>query len=412
MKQIIHQAVRKMKPSRHLKIQKNKYDMWGAVFLIIITAVYFTPLKSEFNTYSMLGGIFWITAVMIMVKIAPGVEIRARHDVKETAVMYSVTGAVICLAVLFMVGIFLDYIQTSPYDHTIMGMFLNIIRVLPALIFREKTREYILFLLQRKRRSGMFYIAIVTVFFAATEINLAKIPTLSGAEQWVAFLAKDVLVIMSEHVLLTYLCLSGGWKASLYYTGIIKLFYIIFPIIPSLPWIGEVALKVTITLAIIMLSFGRLSGRKSREAGSDDKGIFFNLIAVAATVLLCWFSVGMFPVFPSIVLTGSMEPEIMPGDIVLVDKASDEKDIYDLQVGDVLNFKRGDIVITHRIIEIIEDEAGNVSFRTKGDNNDSPDVEIVKPQDVKGRVIKTIPKVGSPIVLMYSYRDVPEGVVD
>lgn len=42
----------------------------------------------------------------------------------------------------------------------------------------------------------------------------------------------------------------------------------------------------------------------------------------------------------------------------------EEKDIYNLSKGDIINFKREDITITHRIKEVITDEAGNRSFET------------------------------------------------
>ena len=72
-----------------------------------------------------------------------------------------------------------------------------------------------------------------------------------------------------------------------------------------------------------------------------------------------------------------------------VHKISNEDEIYELSEGDIINFKRGNIIITHRIKEVFKDEAGNVSFETKGDNNNAVDEEKVQPNDVKGTVIKS-----------------------
>jgi signal peptidase len=47
----------------------------------------------------------------------------------------------------------------------------------------------------------------------------------------------------------------------------------------------------------------------------------------------------------------------------------------------------------HRVIEI-QETAGAKRFITKGDANDSPDVEPVIPQNVVGKVVVTIPKIG------------------
>ena len=42
-------------------------------------------------------------------------------------------------------------------------------------------------------------------------------------------------------------------------------------------------------------------------------------------VLIIWFAVGLFPIYPSVIITGSMEPLIKPGDIVLLKKTDGER---------------------------------------------------------------------------------------
>jgi len=82
---------------------------------------------------------------------------------------------------------------------------------------------------------------------------------------------------------------------------------------------------------------------------------------------------------PFIVLSGSMETEIYSGDLVVVK----DTDTDTLKVNDVIAFKSGDVVITHRIVEISKEE-GQVKYITKGDNNNTNDVGYVLPEDVEG----------------------------
>ena len=86
---------------------------------------------------------------------------------------------------------------------------------------------------------------------------------------------------------------------------------------------------------------------------------------------------------PLIVLTGSMEPEIKSGDLIIV-KQVDGKDVKD---GDVIAFfdpdGNGTSILTHRVIEIIEED-GKLSFRTQGDANDSQDRLPVSEEDLVG----------------------------
>ena len=75
---------------------------------------------------------------------------------------------------------------------------------------------------------------------------------------------------------------------------------------------------------------------------------------------------------PMIVLTDSMYPEIKSGDMIVC-KTIDAKDV---EVGDVISFYdpegNGTTVVTHEVIEIIE-ENGKLSFKTKGINNNTED---------------------------------------
>lgn len=82
---------------------------------------------------------------------------------------------------------------------------------------------------------------------------------------------------------------------------------------------------------------------------------------------------------PFIVLSGSMETEIFPGDLVIVK----EVDTKNLKKDDIIAFKEDDIVITHRIIEILEDN-GEKKYITKGDNNNTKDRGFVLEKQVEG----------------------------
>ena len=82
---------------------------------------------------------------------------------------------------------------------------------------------------------------------------------------------------------------------------------------------------------------------------------------------------------PFIVLSGSMEPSIMTGDMVFVK----ETDPDSLKVGDVIAYKSGSAVVTHRIVEV-KSETGETRYVTQGDANTAADQSLVKPADVEG----------------------------
>ena len=84
------------------------------------------------------------------------------------------------------------------------------------------------------------------------------------------------------------------------------------------------------------------------------------------------------------VLSGSMEPNISVGSLVVVKKAV----LKELKVDDIISFSANGQVITHRIIFI--ENTGDII--TKGDANNYEDGIYEK--EIIGKVLVSIPKVG------------------
>jgi signal peptidase I len=89
-----------------------------------------------------------------------------------------------------------------------------------------------------------------------------------------------------------------------------------------------------------------------------------------------------------LVQSGSMEPAILVGDVIVVNK------IDSYAVNDVITFNdSGNKRVTHRIVEIKNGASGKI-YSTKGDANRSGDRETLPADKVIGKVILTIPKLG------------------
>lgn len=93
---------------------------------------------------------------------------------------------------------------------------------------------------------------------------------------------------------------------------------------------------------------------------------------------------------PFIVMSGSMETQISVGDIVVVKKT----DVNELKKGDIIAFRNNNIVITHRIDDIIQDE-NSTKYITKGDNNNTQDKDYVLPEQVEGLFKFKIARLGN-----------------
>lgn len=106
-------------------------------------------------------------------------------------------------------------------------------------------------------------------------------------------------------------------------------------------------------------------------------------------------------IYPLMVLTDSMNPEFNSGDLIIC-KQSDRGDIH---VGDVISYQDKksykSSIITHRVIEITNDENG-LLFQTKGDANNKEDESLVSYEDVIGIYKMKIAGLGHIVLFMQS----------
>ena len=121
--------------------------------------------------------------------------------------------------------------------------------------------------------------------------------------------------------------------------------------------------------------------------------ICWTLVVILVFTLVIFFTSRINGSTPSVfgysifrVSSGSMEPELMVGDIIL-DKEVENPE--DLKVGDVITFRSdnpGDMLVTHKIIKAPYEENGELKLQTKGIANDVADKPI-SADDVKGIMI-------------------------
>lgn len=102
-----------------------------------------------------------------------------------------------------------------------------------------------------------------------------------------------------------------------------------------------------------------------------------NASRIAGDALPMPFGIGA-----AVVLSGSMEPELSVGDLLIVARRNN------YGVGDVVVYQDGFLAVTHRIVSVTGDEV-----ITQGDANNTPDRPITMKQ-LKGGVVLAIPFLG------------------
>ena len=120
---------------------------------------------------------------------------------------------------------------------------------------------------------------------------------------------------------------------------------------------------------------------------------YYALLAVLGVIAL-FLVISALPITGNykfyVVRSGSMEPAIRTGSVVMVRPQSAYR------IGDVITFSgvdRNRIPVTHRIHEIAV-EKGDPVYITKGDANNAPDTREIHTRDIYGGVAYALPYIG------------------
>lgn len=140
--------------------------------------------------------------------------------------------------------------------------------------------------------------------------------------------------------------------------------------------------------------------------------IVLGFIGVIAILLI----ISVIPITGNIkfmtVLSGSMEPAIKTGSVVMTKPSSTGSEQAAYKVGDIITFgpySKTKAPTTHRIVEVIDNDDDNnsgsdnatmtndnvtVSYITKGDANNAPDARQISQKDIIGKVVVDVPYLG------------------
>lgn len=371
-------------------------------FIILSLASRFN-FVAKFNSFLFTHRIFpviWCLLIILFIFFIPRVHSIGKLSKIEKIYIEAMICAVLLIMIQIIVGTMIAQLGDSPYDHSIKGIFNNLAPIIPFLFAREMIRSYVLS--TYCVRSNVKVFILVTLIMTALEINYNSLMLVSDAEGIVIFIAKFVGPTLCKNIFLSYLALYGGAVPAIIYVGIITIFHWVSPFLAVLDWLMEGAIGIAVPIFCVVFIVRKYEVQVNKVKRYEIKrgeAVKLTMTAIISIALI-WFVVGVFPIVPSVIVTGSMQPLIYPGDIVLLEKVTSEEQIRSLESGDIIQFKRDEVLITHRIIEVIDDGLGNLTYRTKGDNNSAEDSRLVDPNDVKGILVKVVPKVGYPTLLI------------
>lgn len=126
--------------------------------------------------------------------------------------------------------------------------------------------------------------------------------------------------------------------------------------------------------------------------------ILWELIIVIKTIINPNETPDVFGIKTFTIISGSMEPNIYVNDLVIIK----EVDKSEIKKGDIISFKINGETITHRVINIETDTNRETLYTTQGDSNNIPDYNKIKFENIEGKYIGKIPKIGGIVLALKS----------
>lgn len=329
----------------------------------------------------------------------PGGRKRATSSSQKKYLFVGLLVGAFQVAVLIMAGIFVGFGE-SPFAKNIPGMLTNFSYLASTLIGMEFTRAYVVKSLDRRKLP--LAIGFLVVMYAVLLIPPARYASLGDTEVTMRFLGRFIMPSLSDSILTTYLAFLGGPVAALAYRGVQSGFEWYSPVLPDLPWTAYLFIGTIPAMLGYLIVQGLTAPAQQAEAAVTEAAVsrkaasFGRILMASATgcvaVLLAaiiLLNIGFMGFRSMVVISPSMSPEINVGDMVIT-RATDAED---LKVGDIVRYKKSRLNVIHRITDI-EQTADGVMLTTKGDANNTVDQPSPKAEDVTGKAVMRLPKLG------------------
>jgi signal peptidase len=378
-----------------------KRAMW--ITIVLLAGIYLVINLGLLKGIGSIAGSYIVPALMwallaVFVLVLPRYRPTAKLRDKAAIIQLAFIIGFIQILVYVIGGLFSSF-GKSPYSFTPTGILINLFFVGSMLIGMELSRAWLVNRLGKKRT--FLALAFIALLYTLLSIPLAQVTGIKPEVESISFINSTLLPSLAENLLASFLVLLAGPLPAIAYRGMLQGFWWFCPILPDLPWafkglIGT-ALPIIGLVVVNSLYSPHPRHKKARRAGEGSPAGW--IVTTVIAVAIIWFAVGLFPIQPALVGSGSMRPTMDVGDVVIIVKVPADV----IKPGDIIQFRRPEkVTVMHRVVEIQETEGAKL-FITKGDDNDEPDTDPVIPENVVGKAVFNVRKIGWMAIVVKSF---------
>lgn len=382
------------------KVKSVRYIKNKELLVIIIAYIFITMnliIDDVIFYTNVINPLFWTFILVYLIWDMKKGYIRFCRN--KRYFKYMIIISFIHTIVYFYMGFIFGF-SKSPYNHAIISILKNIIIQIVPIIGIEVTRSVI----ATRNKDNKLLLTLLTILLILVEINYNTVLNLfSNKEEFFEYICEIILPQIAGGILYTYLTLKGSYSLTLLYRFLNELVVLLLPILPDLDWFmtgSEGILSVT----LIYLLFKYRFTKEKKDIREKNKNLFAKIsyiLTLALSITLVCFMLGIFKYEPITILSNSMIPTFSRGDVIIYKKITD-KQLKELTENSIIIYNMGEQNIAHRIVNTIE-KSGTVSYQTKGDSNNAPDINLVETDQIQGIYIFHIKYIGFPSVWLYDY---------
>ena len=366
------------------------WEIFILIYLLFSLYIIISPFK-YYNYFNYLEALIWFI-LFIIILITNGFP-KDNGYYKILGIKNAIIYCILYIIIVFVLGLFTGF-SYSIYSHTITGLFNNIFPVLIMVTTRELIRYIILKKSYKNYKSIIFITCIFILYDLIFSLSLYNF---NNSKEIFLFICLEFFSIVARNSLFTYISYNISVVPTLILSSVLEIIWYISPIIPSL---GD---YITSVLGIILpyylyIKYKKMIGYNSKTDINKHHnfGIKVPIMLFIIVIFLLIAGIGKYKMIA--IGSDSMNPIYYRGDAVIYEKVKSTN----ISKDDILVFKSDNMIITHRVVDIIK-KGNEIYFRTKGDNNKEFDSTLVSSNDVYGKVLYIVKYIGYPTVLLQEY---------
>ena len=375
-------------------MQKSKI-LTVIVIVVILFYGLLANLKliNEINTIYLyyINPLFWIVLAVLLKNTIN--DVYRSLKIKKEIIYCTIICALIYVMIYMVSGLFLTF-GKNPYFTTIKGFIINLWIFGTIIIAKEFIRYKLINNVYGKDKVKIA--VLISIVYIIIDIGINKyISTSFSMLMIVEEICQTIIPLIAKNILYSYIAMNSNYLPTLIYEMVTKLYLWISPILPNAPWAMTAIINSTIPVILFLYAryiiYKNLTLKSKQEIDAiNPKSMVPFLIIV---ILGIWFAIGIFPIKPVAIASGSMEKELYTGDIAIIKKCN----ANDVEVGDIIEYQMEGYTVIHRIMEK-KQKKGEYFFVTKGDNNDTKDEKEVSESQLIGKMIFKVKYLGYPSI--------------